>query len=359
MSPRPRESGHDGWVSSSRTRPLTGSQLAVVIVAVLAVVAAVFAAVVVLPPAVREASPERPVRAYLQAVTAGDVARALRLGRITPADGDKLLTDAAYRAAAQRPSAFTVLDASSAGDSGTVRARITQGTGSYVASFEVERADDNPFAPWRLAKQQLPEITVSLEASVDLRVTVAGVALTASHGTVTQHVLPGAYRAALAGGGQVTGTPATALATFAAARPAPAVIRLTLADSGESAAREQVAEWIAQCAASSELRPDGCPFRAVPEESVTYTDGHWTIDGQPSVRVGEWSAQLAGWPVTTSSPGYITFTAHASKGGLSGTATTGSNPFSVAGTIVPDASGTVHFVPSANYSDTDTSGSLT
>ncbi|GAA4177706.1 hypothetical protein [Gryllotalpicola koreensis] len=338
---------------------LTRGQLATVIVAVLAVVGVIIAALAVVPPAARAANPDLPVRAYLQAIEKGEIGTAMKIGGIEPAAGDKLLTDAAYGQASDRITAFTVLDASVRDRTGTVRTRITQGDRSYVAAFDVARASTNPFDPWRLAKQQLPEITLKLEAPLDLAVRIGGVDFTASRGALTQRVFPGSYETSPRTTGQVDVGYATAKATFEATRTDPVTVPIGLADSGKSTADRQVQTWLANCAASSELHPANCPFEAVPEASVIYSDGRWTIDTQPVFDVGEWSDRLGGWPVTTSAPGYVTFTARARQGGLVGTATTGSNPFGVAGMILPDSSGGLRFVPSANYSSPSTAGSLT
>jgi hypothetical protein len=79
---------------------------------------------------------------------------------------------------------------------------------------------------------------------------------------------------------------------------------------------------------------------------VTYSAGRWTVEAVPAVAEGQWNG--AGWPVYTVRQGMVTFTAHATAGGLSGTATTGSEPFTVTGTAVVDGE-TVRFVPSAAY----------
>ena len=337
---------------------LSRRQLLVVVVALLAVVAAVVGAAVVLPPALRAAAPERPVRAYLQAVADGDIERALELGHIAPAAGDKLLTDAAYDQASARVTAFTVLGSSTRGTRGTVQVRITQGGERYVADFDVTRASRNPLASWRLAAQRLPEITVQLAAPIRFGLTLAGVDFTASTGSVTQHVFPGSYSASSHASGKVHARDATATATFDTERGEPAVMQLELTPDGMSAATAQVQAWVDACAASDELQPAGCPFQAVPGTGTAYSNGRWTVQSEPRVSEGEWNGQLGGWPVVTSEPGYVTFTARASQAGLTGTATTGSNPFRVAGVLVPEDGGEVRFVPAASYSSSDGAGSL-
>ncbi|GAA4160360.1 hypothetical protein GCM10022286_16250 [Gryllotalpicola daejeonensis] len=346
----------------TRAPLLTRGQLVTVIVAVLAVAASVVALVVTVPPAVRASQPDVPVRAYLSAIIAGDVREALELGRVTKTKADSLLTDAAYDQSSGRITAFSVLDATvaSSGRSAAVGVRITQGDDRYDAQFEVERTGANPFAAWRLAKQHLPEVAFHLAAPLDRALSIAGVAFTATHGVVTTHVLPGTYAAQDRGDNTYFwAQDAEATATLGATSAGAAVMQLELSPDGGYAAESQVTGWIDRCAASADLAPDGCPFKAVPQASVTYSAGKWTIESPPRVDEGEWNAALGGWPVVTSSPGYVRYTARAAQGGLTGTATTGSNPFSVAGTITPQSGGGVRFVPSPTYSGTDTSGALT
>ena len=343
-----------------RTGPLlTIGQVVVVIIAILAVAAAIIAAVTLVPPAVRVANPELPVRAYLQAIVKGDITKAMKIGRITADADDKLLTDAAYGQASDRITSFTVLETTVSGTTGAVSVRIAQGDHSYVTGFDIARASANPFEPWRLAKQQLPAISLRLQAQLDVPLRIGGVDFAVAGGSLTQRVFPGSYETSPRESGAFDVGYATATATFDAARPAPVRVPVGLTEAGKASADAAVNAWLTTCIASTELHPEGCPFQAVPEASVTYSNGRWTIQRQPQFALGDWSDQAEGWPVTPSSPGYVTFSARAREGGLTGTATTGSNPFSVAGTIVPDASGALHFTPSANYSSPGAAGSLT
>lgn len=339
-----------------RGRLLTRGQLIAVIAAVLAAVVPVVLLAGLLPTALRDSAPDRPVRAYLEAIESGDITTALKLGRIAPAPGDKLLTDAAYRQASYQVSAFAVLGTSLNGSSGTVRVSISQGGSDYAASFQVRREPGVPgLSPWRLVPQQLPEITIAFPVPLELPITVGGTKLTPEKGVVTQHVFPGSYRASAAGSRDIRVTDATADATFATQRARTAVLALGLASDGGAQAESQVASWLSACAASSALHPDGCPFQAVPDPTISYSNGRWTIQSRPGLSLGEWNPELGGWPVTTTTPGYITFTADAARGDLIGTATTGSRPFVVVGTAVPDASGEIRFVPSPSYASSGAS----
>lgn len=329
---------------------LTRAQLAVVILAVLAAIACVAALVNVLPPALRASAPEVPVRAYLQAVVAGDVTKAVRLGGIQRSADDTLLTDAAYRRASDRVTSFSDLDATVSGDTADVRVVIHQGTVSYPAQFVVQRPRGIPgLTPWHLQKQQLPSLRAEVDGPAALTVTVDGAEVTARNNAVDAVVFPGTYSVRAADGGVVTAQPAAVTTTFAGTS-APAVLTARLQPAVVSTVRSDVDAWLTRCAASSELRPEGCPFTAVPEDGVTYSDGVWAIQSRPAIAEGSWNAQLGGWPVASTSEGFVSFCAHATQGGLSGTATTGSQPFRVVGTAVADPGGGIRFVPSPAYS---------
>jgi len=327
---------------------LTRGQLVVVIVTVLAVAASLVSAALVVPPAVRGADPALPVRAYLQAVVSGDITKALTLGGITPAAGDKLLTDAAYGQSANRVTSFAVLDTAVSGAAGTVLVRVQQGDQSYQTAFDVQRERGAAlFAPWRLAPQTLPQISFRLAAPIDRALKVAGVELTATKGLVTQRVFPGDYESDDAGPADYFAADwyVTASARFGVTAVTPTAIGLQLADGASASIASAAAAWLNGCAASTQLAPSGCPFKAIGDPTVAYSDGRWSLESQPVLTEGDWDAALGGWPVATTQPGHVTFTAHATQGGLSGTASTGSVPFRVLGVAIPESSGKLRFQP--------------
>jgi hypothetical protein len=335
-----------------RHRVLTPGQLIVVIVALLAAAASVVGLFAVVPSALKASEPERPVRAYLQAIVDGHLSKAIKLGGIKVGSDDKLLTTAAYDQASDRVTSFDVFATNLDGSSGTVGVRIHQRDDSYTMTFKVERAPGfSPFPQWKLEPQTLPTVEFALSAAIDAPISISKVDFSTHKGVVTQHVFPGTYEGQYAG--DITnfgGTYAWATVEFTTSAPHPEEIGLELQDKGKANAATAVASWVSKCATSSELHPPGCPFRAIPDPGISYSNGRWALQSQPRLEESAWSAELGGWPLTTASPGYISYTADAAQGGLTGTATTGSKPFSVAGAIVPDAGGGIRFVPSAVYS---------
>lgn len=339
-----------------RRTTLTPAQLVSVVVGVLAAVAAVAALLVVLPPAVRASAPELPVRDYLQALVDGDASAALRDARITPGPSDVLLTDAAYRGAGDRLTGFSVLRTRVDGDTAAVRVQLRQGTTSYPVEFDVTRPSGIPgLTPWRLRKQTLPRATVEVHGPGDLPVTVGGAQATPHAGRVVLSALPGSYRVAASGGRYYAAAGTTVTTSFAGGQD-PAVLTASLRPAGVAVIQSAIDAWLTQCAASAELHPAGCPFLAIPTPGVVYSDGRWSIQTRPRITEGDWSDRLGGWPVGTTGPGYATFDADAAQNGLSGTATTGSQPFSVAGTAVGDPSSGVRFVPAPSYSSDSPAG---
>lgn len=329
---------------------LTPLQLGIVVIAVLLTIASVVALVRVLPPAIRASAPDRPVRAYLQAIADGDITRALKLGGITPGAGDKLLTDAAYGQSSDRVSSFIVLGTRLDGRSGVVEARIRQGDASYDADFRIVRGGGiGPLSTWSLAPQKLPTITFTIDAPVELSLHIGGATLPSHDKRVSERVFPGTYDVDAGDTAYYLGGVSAASATFAGQLGAASPIRLALTHEGEEKVQSEVSAWVTACAASTSMQPDGCPFRALPQPATIYSDGRWAVQSQPSLTEGSWSDELGGWPVTTSTPGYVSYSADATQGGLAGTATTGSRPFSVVGTAVPDAKSGIRFVPVPSY----------
>jgi hypothetical protein len=343
-----------------RASVLTRAQLALVSGLVLLLIAAVVAAALVIPPAARASAPDIPVKAYLQALVDGDATKALALAGIHPGTSDELLTDAAYRRATDRISAFRVTATEAAGGAGRlVVARITQGAAQYSAGFLVEQ-DGKGFGLglWHLAPQSLPTVRIAVDGPSGLSVTAAGVALDAGASGADERVLPGTYTAALAADPLFT-APAVSVTAYLApgAAPRQATLQVGLTEAATARIEAAVDAWLDGCAASTELAPPACPFRAVPTPGVTYSDGRWDIRSRPALARPSWSPQDGGWRVAASSPGYASFSAQAMRGGLHGTASTGVNPFGVSGTAIRSGDG-FRFQPSAAYADAGSAGPL-
>ena len=172
-----------------------------------------------------------------------------------------------------------------------------------------------------------------------------------------QHVFPGTYAVAAKASSYYTAEGQSVVTYFGQQSARTARLAVALSPQGAAKVQASASSWLSKCAASGQLAPSGCPFRAVAEPGITYSNGHWTIQSEPSLEVGKWDPQSDGWQVTTSTPGQITFTADAARGNATGTASTGLQQFVVVGTAVPSGSG-ISFVPSPSYSP-QTGGALT
>lgn len=343
-----------------RVRLLTRAQWAISAGLVLLTAAAVVAVSIVVPPAVRASAPDIPVKAYLQALVDGRVADALELAGVHPTKSDVLLTDAAYRRSSDRISAFAITGSSAAGGAGrVVGARITQGGARYDVGFLVQRSGAMfGLGAWHLATQTLPTLAVAVDGPAEQKVTIGGVAVPTKNGEAKQRVLPGTYEVAGVADPMLTSTRTSAIATLADDQPQPVALRFGVSDAGRAQIEAAVRAWLDGCAASTELAPPACPFRAVPQDGVAYSDGRWDIRTRPTLAEPTWSAQANGWRVAAATPGYASFTAHATQGSLYGTASTGDEPFGISGTAIRSGSGFT-FQPSAAYADAGATGPLT
>lgn len=333
----------------SRIRP----RLILVIALVTAVWIAASAAVAgQLSGALSAAAPQHVVERYLQALVAGRVSDALKLGGIDAKDAP-LLTAAAYRASSAHPTAFTITSAQIAGPNATVVASITQSGARYGVAFHLKsvRRVGPATARWELARQTLPRISVDTQGPADATLRIDGVDVAVHNGKADVPVLPGAHAVALGGGAMYTGQSGTVQTTLADG-PTEVSLSVEPSQAGIQAAQKAVDAWIDACAASGVLAPSGCPFAATGDPTLTLSNGAWTIDAYPAVRIGAWSAQLGGWQLASETQGTAEFSAEASGGGRSGTVRTGVIPFTAVGALTGFDGTAARFTPSPGYSGT-------
>lgn len=289
-------------------------------------------------------TPQRAVDAYLQAMVHGNVTRALSLGGVKATSSDLLLTDAAYRAATDHITHYSLSGSVTNGDGAAVTAEITQGTEHYQQSFALvnQGKDMLFFDNWQLKPVALGRATVDVNAPSDSKVSIAGVAVHHSSELLSLRALPGTYQVKLTGSNALYEAKATdaKVVGFTGAASTPARVTATLTDAGMKSAVAAVNTYIDGCAASTDFRPAGCSFGSTGENSsYTYSNQKWTIDPRPQFTIGPWVA--GGWTVRTTTPGVANFSADISDGaGGSGTATAGPIDVRVAGYISKiDASG--------------------
>jgi hypothetical protein len=273
-----------------------------------------------------EHSADRPVRAFLDDLTAGRVGAALKTAGIEHHKADVLLTDAAYAKAKGRVTGYRIAATRDDGDTATVTAYLRQGGRDVSSTFTLDKTGTEwgLFPVWDLEAPRLGAVDVSVRGPAGATVTVGGQSATTSKdGTVTLTALPGTYDVGVDGGKWYSADATTAtVAGFGGTASSPVSMTTELTAAGEQSAEAAVNAWVDGCIASTDAEPKGCSFYAYGQDAAyTYTNQKWTLDTRPSVSVGGWLSN--GWLVTTTTPGRATYTADISGPGGVGTASAG------------------------------------
>jgi hypothetical protein len=271
-------------------------------------------------------SADRPVRAFLDDLTAGKVDDALQAAGIEHDKDDVLLTEAAYKKATGRVTGYRIAATRDDGDTATVTAYLKQDGRDVSTTFTLDKTGTEwgVFPVWELQAPKLGTVDVSVRGPSGAKVTVAGQSVTtAKDGTADLPALPGTYEVALDGGKwfEADGSKAT-VAGFGGEVSTPVSMTTKLTAAGEQSAKAAVDAWVNGCIASTDASPKGCSFYAYGEDpAYTYTNQKWTLETRPAVSVGGWVS--SGWLVTTTTFGRATFTADISGPGGVGTASAG------------------------------------
>ncbi|GAB3128513.1 hypothetical protein GCM10027289_07910 [Tsukamurella serpentis] len=223
-------------------------------------------------------SPGGAVKAYFEALQAGDAKKALSFGRQAPA-GTDLLTDEVLRKQRDLAPIKDLKIVSESGDStSTVHLTVTIGDVAYDEKLNLTKVDGD----WKLdtaAVQLKPSATYESDRRL---LTVLGKPLPAS-GVV--YVFPGALDLGSADKNlapQKTRTPSG----FAGQAPVKGLTRFGavggfsigfgLSESAKTEARQQIGAQYAACAASRDRAPSRCPQADFSGENGSYT---WTAPG--------------------------------------------------------------------------------
>jgi hypothetical protein len=271
-------------------------------------------------------SADRPVRAFLDDLTAGKVDDALQAAGIKHDKGDVLLTDAAYEKATGRVTGYRIAATRDDGDTATVTAYLEQDGRDVSSTFTLDKTgtDWGVFPVWELQAPKLGSVDVSVRGPSGAKVLVGGQSVTTSKdGTAELTALPGTYDVALDGGKWFAADASTATVEgFGGTVSTPVSMTTKLTAAGEQAAKAAVDAWVNACVASTDPSPKGCSFYAYGEDpAYTYSNQKWTLETRPTVAVGGWVS--SGWLVTTTTFGRATFTADISGPGGVGTASAG------------------------------------
>ena len=283
------------------------------------------ATVVVMFVNAREAAqPSAIVSAYLSHVQRGDISAALRMEGRAAKPGEVLLTDKAYSHATDRMTGFRILSTRTAGAGATVEARIQQKSGSTTAAFELSK-ESNPLSllgldTWRLRPVDLATVEITLGAPGRIDATLSGVPLGWKGAVQHVHAFPGRYPLAVTSPSPWYTLPSAAVQVSGFGQSDRFQVPATLTAKGSAAAIAAANAWFDACVADPAIHPTGCSFSLTSgaDPGEVWTNPSWQVQSRPAIAIGAWdfgcrTPTTAGvsaggcWPVTTSTPGEVTF----------------------------------------------------
>jgi hypothetical protein len=271
----------------------------------------------------------------------GDVAGAFEVSGTKVEKTDLLLTKKAYAEADDRITRYTLGDVTTADETATVTASITQGGEKYDQEFTLTKAGKDAvfFDKWQLESPQLSSIAVGANAPDDAVVEVAGVDVSGVEkegGVYTLRALPGTYSVGLGGDNEwysAEELQASVIGFGVEADSADAqILEIAMTEEGTTAATDSVNAWLDACIASTELVPAGCPFWATNSQGYELSNLSWAVT-KPTFSIGEFTD--GAWPVLTDSEGSAQAAADARDpaSGATGRISTDEFPFDVDGII--------------------------
>lgn len=231
--------------------------------------------------------PETDVKAYFEALQAGDGAAALgALNAEVPDSNAALLDGGPLEAAAEKLDDVSISTVSSSGDQAVVRADYTLDGQEHRSEFTLHAADTQWgfFTVWDFDRTTLPTMHVTMAGSTAVDINGESVALTDSSRDFAVFY-PGVYTGSFTSP-MVTAEPEQTLVTDPGNQ---ADLELVASPSDElkSQVNAQIKTYLDNCAAQDTLYPAGCPF------SYEFTgrvldDVQWSITEypEPEVRLG-------------------------------------------------------------------------
>ncbi|MGO4301280.1 hypothetical protein [Leifsonia sp. RAF41] len=283
------------------------------------------ATVVVLFFSAREASqPSAVVSAYLSNVERGDISAALRMEGRASKPSEVLLTDKAYSHATDRMTGFRILNTRTVGTGSTVDVRIQQKSGSTTARFEL-RKRSSPVSllgldTWKLRPVELTTVDITLGAPGRIDATLSGVPLGWKGAVLHIHAFPGTYPLAVASPSPWFTLPEAAVSVAGFGQSDRFQVPATLTPKGKDAAVAAANAWFDTCVADPSFHPARCSFSLTSgaDPGEVWTNSSWQVQSRPTLAIGAWdfgcrvptTADVSAggcWPVTTSTPGEVTF----------------------------------------------------
>lgn len=231
--------------------------------------------------------PETDVKAYFEALQAGDGAAALgALNAEVPDSNAALLDGEPLEVAAETLDDVSISTVSSSGDQAVVRADYTLDGQEHSSEFTLHPADTQWgfFTVWDFDRTTLPTMHVTMAGSTSVDINGESVALTDSARDFAVFY-PGVYTGSFTSA-MVTAEPERTLVTDPGTQ---ADLELVASPSDEltSQVSGQIKTYLDNCAGQDTLYPAGCPF------SYEFTgrvldDVQWSITEypEPEVRLG-------------------------------------------------------------------------
>ncbi|WP_426997552.1 hypothetical protein [Pseudarthrobacter sp. N5] len=253
--------------------------------------------------------PDKVVGAYLQALVEGDAEKAMSISDPdVPMNERALLTNEIYKAAGQRIDGYTVLSTEVSGNAASVRVELRQDGRRTEVPFtlstgEVQVLDDD----WRLKSNRLNTVFLSANADVGafavngVTVNIADKGQPGSR-TVSLPAFPGEYTVGIPASEQYVSAQERRIQVQAgtgAQAPHTATLQVTASKELEREAAKQIDAFLTACAASTELRPKGCPF--VSYEFSDTRNVKWAISEKPQYSLEQ--SYDGGWRIATKRSG--------------------------------------------------------
>ena len=256
-------------------------------------------------------SPQKQVESYLDAIIAGDASAALDIGGVENSGSQRvLLTDAVLKATEGRITGYTITEVSSSGKTAYVTVDVNQDGEEEETAYSLTKSGTTAlfFDNWTLEPVYLPTVMVAVSPGIDeIDVNGTAVELTSEEqesGYLEVLAFAGDYVIGSAGDDEwLSAEPQKVQVGISTVTGDP---RLSLEPTEKfaSSVDEQVAEYLAGCAAQKALYAEDCPIYVF--DYGTISDVVWTIDEPAVTSLG--SSYNNEWYVDTEDRGSATVT---------------------------------------------------
>lgn len=254
-----------------------------------------------------DTGPEQVTREFLQAVVDGDLETVRAHTQDASGASIAALTPEVLAGAEDRLDSFEIRHVTVEAGTATVTAALRTGTGSSEGTFTLTSSEVGAFSPtvWELAPVALPELQIDLTPGVQ-EIEIEGVTLPVEdvlmdredfEPRIAVQLLPGTYDISVPRVTPWTETPPRALevpAAFGTMEISVHDLQLVLTDEGRAEVQREADAVLGDCAASTSMAPEGCPFAVwVPDVSALAADqGTWTLTSSPRIEASPVGAFL-------------------------------------------------------------------